>query len=637
VYAVKGTAGPPRPAPTLAAPRPVTDWPLAARSLALLRHDADAGLGDTAHRLAAVAGGETLASLYTRLFGRDCGCGDRRAALNAAYPYPAVPPPDSDLITRRNLLYHLYPIAGDHGGAGRWQWNVAELVRRLGLFNGRRVIAVATDERTDTFEMVRAAFGPWADAVEFLHVENCADLREVATHELLLERIASLDPAEATLYAHGKGVTHGGTEHLQPVRDEAGREVLWPRGGTTGRWVDALYRVMMDYWPLVAEHLQDYSLTGAFRSRGSFPVHPQVNWLYQGSWVWYRHGPRGLFARDWRSVGWYWAGVEPYPGQLFTHEEAGCLFGDGAADLYDHQFFHQVITPALAAWQEANTHLRTPSGLLIAPPSIRVQTVPATPARPPRRGEIAVAMPGKIGDALYALPACRALAERHGCPVDFHTSEHCRPLVRLLEYQSCVRRVVVPPAYRVAHHDCGTQPWLMPVRRDDYDAVYQLGFRRTPELVLPDYLAGLAGVEVGPVRYDTPVGDPGAALAPYVCLAPGGSDSARWRGLYAGFARRCPLPVVQVGAAGEGLPGVGRADVTGLDMLDTLPWLAGCAAFVGGLSAMLVLANGYGCRKVVPVAPDTPNLHHVLRTPAHHYPVSPTADDLLRLVVGGCP
>jgi hypothetical protein len=131
-------------------------------------------------------------------------------------------PPAQDL--RRNLLYHIYPMSGN----GVWQRNVDRLKRSLHLFNGKIVVAVATDppggrrpdptgphspsggrhygECSNAFS-VRHQFGSWMDRIEFVEIENDPQLREVKTFLSLFSRVASTDPREITLCAHAKGVT----------------------------------------------------------------------------------------------------------------------------------------------------------------------------------------------------------------------------------------------------------------------------------------------------------------------------------------------------------------------------------------------------------------------------------------------
>ena len=70
-----------------AAPLPVTAWPRWAKALARRKRDGEAGVGDTLERLLRHLGGNAFKAAYRRLTGGDCGCTDRQARLNVAYPY----------------------------------------------------------------------------------------------------------------------------------------------------------------------------------------------------------------------------------------------------------------------------------------------------------------------------------------------------------------------------------------------------------------------------------------------------------------------------------------------------------------------------------------------------------------------
>ncbi len=65
----------------------VQEWPKMAQAIARLRAPSEVGVGDTLARLFARVGGERFKTLAKRL-GIDCGCDNRQALLNAAYPYP---------------------------------------------------------------------------------------------------------------------------------------------------------------------------------------------------------------------------------------------------------------------------------------------------------------------------------------------------------------------------------------------------------------------------------------------------------------------------------------------------------------------------------------------------------------------
>jgi hypothetical protein len=234
----------------------------------------------------------------------------------------------------RNLLYHVYPRKGN----GRWQWNVRQVLRRIDLFNGRRVVAIAVDGTTDSAEEVQAAFG--GHVREFVVMHNDPSLREVATFEALFSRVDDPDPLQATLWAHAKSVTR---------RPE----------DATGAWTEMLCEGMLDYWPVVEEQLERHPVTGAFRTRGRFwPQHSTADWAYAGSWFWFRN--RHLFSRpDWRRIDRFWPGIELYPALHFSWDEAGCLFCEHPGNLYDWNNLRTAVLPEFERWAVRNAPRRT--------------------------------------------------------------------------------------------------------------------------------------------------------------------------------------------------------------------------------------------------------------------------------------
>ncbi|MFN8392172.1 MAG: methyltransferase domain-containing protein [Bdellovibrionota bacterium] len=240
---------------------------------------------------------------------------------------------------------------------------------------------------------------------------------------------------------------------------------------------------------------------------------------------------------------------------------------------------------------------------------------------------IAVAHPGKLGDALYALPTVRYLCAKHNAKADFYTSAYCAPIVRLLEHQSCIRNVIVPEDYEIENAFCGVQPWRLPIPEQQYAKVYQLGLQTEPVENLVDHVAKSAGAPTGlPVFYEYP--DREVLREPYIAVAPG--RDLKFREVLKEFVQRCPIQCVILGAADEYI-GVG-IDATKLDPLETLPWLAKARGFVGLMSSPLVLANGFPIPKVTLHDGVTWNLSHVLRSPLNFYPVMPSAPQMLSLL-----
>lgn len=237
---------------------------------------------------------------------------------------------------------------------------------------------------------------------------------------------------------------------------------------------------------------------------------------------------------------------------------------------------------------------------------------------------IAVAHPGKLGDALYALPTLRYLCSRHNCKADFFTSSYCAPIFRLLEHQTCIRKVIVPEGYIPENGYCGIQPWQMPVPQEGYDAVYQLGLRDAPNKILPDFIAESVGAPAGlPIYYQYP--ETKVLGEPYIVIAPG--KDRRFRATCIDLVKRCPVKCVIIGAPNEHI-GIG-IDATKLDPLDSIPWIAGSRGFVGMMSSPLVLANAFPIPKVVFDDGETWDMRHVMRGPLNFYPVLPTAQQIM--------
>jgi len=314
---------PPGPAPE--PPGGVESWPWAAQLLARQRKPADRGLGDTLAHFLGKFGADAFKRWYRKLTGADCGCADRQAALNARFAYPAPPP------SVRNLLYHVYPIR-----SSIWQWNVGQLLRRINLFNGRRVVKIATDHRTDSARDVKDLFA--GRVHEFVEVPNRPDESEMNGFEDFFARVETTAAGHVTLYAHAKGVNRMGADHIRA-------------------WVEILYETYLDYWPLVEQRLQRYPVVGSLKRLGQPDGWPQQSdWHYSGSWLWFRN--RDLFARpNWREADRRRIGIELYPSQHFTRAEAGVLFHESPLSresligLYDPRYVTGTILPALEAWR----------------------------------------------------------------------------------------------------------------------------------------------------------------------------------------------------------------------------------------------------------------------------------------------
>ena len=243
--------------------------------------------------------------------------------------------------------------------------------------------------------------------------------------------------------------------------------------------------------------------------------------------------------------------------------------------------------------------------------------------------KIAVTMPGKIGDALYALPTIRYLYQQTGAAIDFYTSTYCAPIVPLFEYQSCVERVIIPAEYRIERMDMGVQPWEMPIY-GEYDAIHHLGFKSVPNTALHQYMAAQIGInEPLAIEYEAPLPQECGVLvpeSPYICLATRGMTT--FLGLFSDVSDRFQTCII--GASGEYM-GHGL-DYTGLSLLQTASLLAHSVGFVGLMSSQLVLANGFDIPRVAPHDGKSWDMSHVVNYHRNFYPIHPSADDVMRLL-----
>lgn len=240
--------------------------------------------------------------------------------------------------------------------------------------------------------------------------------------------------------------------------------------------------------------------------------------------------------------------------------------------------------------------------------------------------KIACTHPGKIGDALYALPAVREACKLHKALADFYTSEYCRPIKKLLEYQSYIHRVYIPDYYKILRMDMGVQPWRIPVDVGEYDMTYHMGFRRVPDKAIPDFICESIGMSPSKVQYEYP--DFITNNEPYIVVAPRGETS--FKKLFIDFIELCPLPCYIIGGETDDI-GSG-IDITGMDFLETTTWIAKSKGFVGLQSSMLALANGFDIPKVAVHDGVHWDMRHVIYSDTNFYPVNPSVREIMKLL-----
>lgn len=230
----------------------------------------------------------------------------------------------------RHLTYHLYP------SGPMWRWNVKQLLQRLSLFNGRRLVTVALGPNTDEVDEVRELLA--GQDVEFVIVPNDPNARELVSHVPMIARLEDYrSDSDVTFYGHGKGASS------------------YTYGKGVERWAAAMYASLLDYWPAVRLQLASAAAVGVYRRILSPAPAAHVGWHYSGSFRWLRN--KDLYSRNWRAIDTGWYGPETYPGRHFTRDESSCLFGEfayGGVGLYAEATWDEWAQRCADDWYQAH-------------------------------------------------------------------------------------------------------------------------------------------------------------------------------------------------------------------------------------------------------------------------------------------
>jgi hypothetical protein len=158
---------------------------------------------------------------------------------------------------------------------------------------------------------VAAAFGD--PNITYLEFRNDPSLRESVGWLPVMRHLRSLDPSEATFYAHAKGARHDGTV-LNRVR----------------AWIRAMVLMNLGSLELVERLLERHAAVGCLRRQ---MAHEGSSWHYSGTFFWFRHAD--VFSRDWTSMQPGYYGVEAYLGRhLALGESYDLTQGADYGDLY---------------------------------------------------------------------------------------------------------------------------------------------------------------------------------------------------------------------------------------------------------------------------------------------------------------
>jgi hypothetical protein len=289
--------------------------------------------------------GDMIAKAIHRVSGgriKPCGgCKKRQAVLNRVVPFrqkqaksaqppeqPRLPDVPFDGPITRDLVYHCWPVRGK----GTWQANLDQLLARIDLFNGRRLMGIVTSKDADPPEAVREYVA--GHGFEFIVAANEKQRRECVTFLPMLDRIQNTDPNRVFFFAHAKGVRHAAHDN---------------QGTTVHRWARAMYETCLDDWDAAQAALESHAFAGAFRRFGQFTTPGNHRWHYSGSFYWGRS--MWLFRDNWRNVDNKFFGVESWPGRMVSANNAACLFMDNSADLYQMDYWINHVEPELEKWK----------------------------------------------------------------------------------------------------------------------------------------------------------------------------------------------------------------------------------------------------------------------------------------------
>jgi hypothetical protein len=236
---------------------------------------------------------------------------------------------------RKNLIYHVYPMKQTQW---LWQWNLDQIIQRIDLFNGRRVVAIVHDGNSDHPDAVK----------EYLHGHDCEFIveknsrkGESVTAAKLMEAVKSFEH-EVTFRAHAKGVS----KVFGKLQKQQAAATLAENGETVHKWTEIMYATCLDDWETVRDQLGRFAMTGPYRRNKRLG---KAEWYFSGSFYWYHHVD--FYQRRWQDISAARTGVESLPGQLFKASEVGCLHDDNCGSLYHYTYMRDTAWPAFEEWK----------------------------------------------------------------------------------------------------------------------------------------------------------------------------------------------------------------------------------------------------------------------------------------------
>ena len=214
-------------------------------------------------------------------------------------------------IQRANLIYYLLPL---YHPDDVWLWHVEQLRKRLHLFNGRKIVWIATRGPKDYLnieppEKVIEAFGDDASSIEFHQAANDKDHWETPAFRWMLRALAynlSVSETQKAFFTEGNEGNEGTNSEIpssfsslpsvqNPSASEAtfyfhAKGVRRAQFSTSIRpWCEAIYYHNLDRWDEVREILSVWPCCGIARQATNPTTMGGDGWHFAGTGFWFNH------------------------------------------------------------------------------------------------------------------------------------------------------------------------------------------------------------------------------------------------------------------------------------------------------------------------------------------------------------
>lgn len=272
-----------------------------------------------------------------------------RKFYNRTPNIPLIGKPIDRERLQSHILYHIMPLSGDT----EWVWRRhCQWLREVRpQFNGRLIIGIVTRGEGDAWEyfppeaVKEELHGLNAEFIEAPNDTGTNSHRKKARQGLgegvlfpkMLGMLETSDPDQVAFYGHCKGVSRPGA-----TADSA-----------VNLWAEAMFETVFRNQKAAIDALDTHGVCGSFRMRGGFrDGGPGVGsfWFYSGTFFGIRLVD--AFKRNWDYMRPHYGCVEQWPRLNFDqHTQAACLFFDNVVNLYDENYWKNVVTPKFNKWK----------------------------------------------------------------------------------------------------------------------------------------------------------------------------------------------------------------------------------------------------------------------------------------------